>query len=88
MRTKLETNQKLLAETPTDLPDGSRVVTEVIKQGDTGIIVGTFFYSKGASAPSVSRYCGYCDDVLVGCIDCPNHDPHVDCVNNTITCGS
>ncbi len=88
MRIKLQTNQKLLAENSTDLPDGNRVVTEVVRHGDAGILVGTFFYSQGASEPAMSRWCGYCDGVLVGCVNCPNNDPYVNCVNNTVGCQS
>jgi len=88
MRIKLAPNQKVLAENPIDLPDGNKIVTEVIKQGDTGIIVGTFYYTRGAANPSIRSWCGYCDGVLVGCVDCPNNDPVLNCIDNTITCGS
>lgn len=88
MKINLHDNQKLIAETVTDLPDGSRIVTEVVQQDLSSVLVGTFYYPAGADDPELSRWCGYCDGVLVGCIDCPNNDPHLDCVNNSLYCRS
>jgi len=87
MITKLSSRQKLLGENSMDLPDGNRIVTEVVKDGERGLVVGTFYFTKGASSPTVRSQCGYCDGVLVGCIDCPNHDGHVDCETHTMQCG-
>lgn len=86
MQTKIRTDQKVLAEHVVELPNGTKILTEIISQGAHGVLVGTFLVQQ--DEPRLLSWCGYCDGQLIGCVDCPNKDPVLDCVQRRIYCAS
>ena len=51
---------------------------EVLKTGDDDIVTANILVGADGKALT-STYCGTCGGVSVGCVDCPNNDPALDC---------
>lgn len=84
--TILSDGAKLLSENMVDLPTGQKMVNEVIQTGEDQFIIGHILVREdGVSV--FSTYCGTCSGVSVGCVNCPNNNPVLDCVNRRIYCG-
>lgn len=85
--TSIGEGANLISENSVDLPNGQKMVTEVIQLGDDKFITGnTLVGADGAKI--MSTYCGTCSGVSVGCVDCRNNDPVLDCINGRIYCAS
>jgi len=85
--TSLSDGAKLLSENSVDLPNGQKMVTEVIELGGDQFITGNTLIGQDGQK-IMSTYCGACSGVSVGCVDCRNNDPVLDCVNRRIYCAS
>lgn len=82
--TQLNVGQELLAQNELPLPDGGKIITEIVKNQDGGIIVGHIYFEKDSNDVTIQQWCGYCGGQLVGCVNCSN--PFLNCANRTITC--
>lgn len=85
--TRLKGTQKLLFQHTIDLRDGEKLVVEVVQNDPKSIILSHIQIDRSGAAIKCHS-CGYCGGVFVGCVDCPNCDPFLNCVNNTISCQS
>ena len=84
---KLKAGQRQLSQNTTDLGNGQKMVTEVIQTGPNEFLTGNILIDKDG-AVIMGTWCGTCDGTSVGCVDCPNNDPVLNCVNRTISCAS
>ena len=84
---KISQDQQLVAQHELTTRDGQRVAVELIRNSDTSMILAhSFLDDAGVVVNSTS--CGYCEGVHVGCVNCPNNDPYLDCISKTISCQS
>ncbi len=83
--TVMTTGRALLASSEAALPNGGKVVTEIIEDGDATIYASLHFDPNGVQI--LGYFCGSCGGVSVGCVECPNNNPVVNCVTRTIYCG-
>lgn len=84
---KVKAGQKLLSQNTTDLGNGQTMVTEIVQSGPDEFLTGHILVDKDGSV-IMGTWCGTCGGVSIGCVNCPNNDPILNCVNRTITCGS
>jgi hypothetical protein len=85
--TSLADGHLLLAQNSVQLPDGGKIVTEVVQVGESNFITANIRYDANGVI-IFGTFCGECGGVSVGCVNCPNNDPLLNCVNNTISCYS
>ncbi len=83
--TKLKDGQRIVSSAAIALPHGGSIVTEVIGQDQKSFIVGTIHVAPNGVVTK-ALYCGYCDGVLIGCVDCPNNQPFLNCATRTVSC--
>ena len=80
----LSDGKMMISEHRTQLPNGQTIVHEVLKTGDDDIVTANILVGADGKALT-STYCGTCGGVSVGCVDCPNNDPVLDCVTAQFT---
>ena len=85
--TKVSPQQKPLAQNTVALPNGNTLITEIVQSGPNQYITGTIMLDQNGHRVH-ALWCGSCDGQQVGCVDCPNNDPVLDCVNRTVYCAS
>jgi hypothetical protein len=85
---KLGNGEKLVGQSQIDLPNGNRLVTEVIQIDRDSFLIGHVTVAQKDGVVIRGTWCGECAGRSIGCVDCPNNDPVVNCVNGTISCGS
>jgi len=85
--TRLKGTQKLIAQHTLNLSNGEKLIVELIENSPSSVILSHIKLDR-SGAVTRTNCCGYCGGVLVGCVDCPNNDPFLDCVNNSISCQS
>jgi len=84
---KLAGSQKLLSQNTTNLSNGQKMVTEVVEAGPNQFLTGSILVGADG-AVITGTWCGTCSGQSVGCVNCPNNDPVLDCPNRRIYCAS
>lgn len=83
---KLADGQKLIDQHRVSLPNGKTLVSEVIQTGPDSFIAGSVMLD--GETVIKGTWCGTCSGQSVGCVDCRNNDPVLDCINMRIYCAS